>query len=165
VDTTADDTRTMIADDTLPARLAGAYVKWQVSRGWWVALLIVAVVAVVLTLTLAFLTRDATLLVLTAIWLVAIGCIPLASYTGTRRSARRGYPAGTLIEAKVGEDALHVASALGTSEVRFAAFRAVHDRPPAVIIRLTTAAGAALLLPRELFTDADIARLRSSTAR
>lgn len=162
METASDRTRSMVADDDLPRRLARSYLRWQLSRGWWIALFVLAAVLVLAAALLTIFSRGATLLLLTGLWLVLIAVIPVSSYLLTLRSARRGYPAGSTIEARVGDDSLYLASALGTSEVRFAALRSVDERHDAVIVRLTSAGGAALLMPRALFTGDDIARLRAA---
>lgn len=162
METASDRTRSMTADADLPRRLARSYLRWQLSRGWWIALFVLAAVLVLAALAVTILSRGATLLLLTGLWLVLIAAIPLSSYLLTLRSARRGYPAGSTIEARVGDDTLYLASALGTSEVRYAALRSVDERRDALIVRLTSAAGAALLIPSALFTEDDVARLRAA---
>lgn len=45
--------RSITADAGLPARLAGAYVRWQVSRGWWIAVWVLAAGALAASVVLA----------------------------------------------------------------------------------------------------------------
>lgn len=157
-----EQTRTVTVDAGLPARLAGAHLRRQLRRGWWIALAVTAGILTLLVGALAALTGDAALLPWVALLIVLVVAIPALSYAIVRRAMRRGFPPGSEISAEVGDDTLLVASALGSSEIRYAAFRRVDVTATALILQLR-ASGTALL-PRSLFDDTDLDRLQQRVA-
>lgn len=152
--------RSITADAGLPARLAGAYVRWQVSRGWWIAVWVIAAGALAASVVLAMLTREPTLVLLCALWLLLVTAIPVLSYLTTRSAVARGYPAGSTVEVEVGEESLRTSSALGTSEIRYAAFRRVYVTGELVIVAMGARGAGAAVFPRALFSDADVTHLQ-----
>jgi len=159
-DRRVEQTRTITADAGMPARLARAYIRWQIGRGWWIALWVIAALAVVASIVLAVLTRDLTLVLLCGLWLLLITVIPLISYVTTRSAVARSYPAGSAVEVEVGGESLRTSSALGTSEVRYGAFRRVDVTRELVIMAMGARGAGAAVFPRELFSDAAVAHLQ-----
>jgi hypothetical protein len=69
-------------------------------------------------------------------------------------------PAASTVWGELLDDRLRVGVGRRTSEIPFSTFRSVHARRDAVLLRLH-GASAVTALPRALFTDEDIALLRS----
>lgn len=156
-------TRTAVADAGLPSRLAGGFLRWQLTRPAWIVILAVVAVAVVGAVFLGVATRDATLLVLAGIWVIAVALILLVSHAQTRRSVRAAHPAGSTASVSLMPEHLRVTSVLGTTELRYAAIRRVFATPTVIVLR-TANSPVGVVLPPELLTDADVALLRARIA-
>lgn len=150
-----------MADAGLPARLAGAYLRWELSRRRWIAVWVIGALAAAFAVFVAVVLGEPAVLWLMALWVALIGGIVGLTYGMTRTSVRRAHPVGSTISARVGADGLTYEWAMGRGEVRFAALRAVHATPEAVLVRLHTSPAVALF-PRAVFTDDDLARLQRS---
>ncbi|MFT3797572.1 YcxB family protein [Microbacterium sp.] len=158
------ETRFIIADDRMPSRLAGAYVKWQLTRPSSVVLFSVVSALTLGASVFAAITGNATLLLPILLWLVVMSLFAVLTFTMVRASCRSAYPPGADLGARVNDETLWVQSATGTSELRLSALTKVFDRPAVVILKTSSLAGGATILPRELFTDEDIARLQAAAA-
>lgn len=67
---------------------------------------------------------------------------------------------GSVVAARVDDDALSSRGALGSSRTSWAAYRHLEVRGSAVVLRLRGSA-TFVVLPRTLFTDADLAAVRA----
>ncbi|WP_405374048.1 MULTISPECIES: hypothetical protein [unclassified Microbacterium] len=156
--------RSLAVDEGLASRLARAYLRWQIVRPAAIILFaligLFIVTGVVLTVSgdraaaLPAVLLSAAVVVIVALW-----------YFGTRASVRQAYPVGSVPTASVTADSLISTTALGSTELRFSALRAVDVAGDAVILRVGPRVAGVAILPRALFTDDDIARLRSATRR
>lgn len=151
----------IVADAGLPARLAAAYLRWELSRRRWIAVWVIGAVATAFAIFVAVTLGELAVLWLIALWVLLIAGILAATYGMTRTSVRRAHPTGSSISVQVGDDGLSYESAMGRGEVRWAALRAVHATADAVMVRLRTGPAVAVF-PRTVFTDDDIARLQRS---
>lgn len=157
---TADDgTRTLIADDRLAGRLAGAYVRWQVSRGWMIALFVFALLILIAAVALTALTGDPFAAVIGIAYALLVALVPLLSYTATARNVRRLYTVGEPLRLRVDDDAFWMSSPVGEGTTRLDRISHLYDRDPVVIIRLSRS--QAMIVPRALFSDEDVAHIRS----
>ncbi|SBS72510.1 YcxB family protein [uncultured Microbacterium sp.] len=149
----------IVADAGMPTRLAAAYLRWELSRRRWIAVWVIGAIGAAFAIFVAVTLGDAAVLWLLALWVALIGAIVGLTYRMTRTSVRRAHPAGSSISVQVGDEGLAYESAMGRGDVRFAALRAVHATPDAVLVRLHTSPAVALF-PRAVFTDDDLARLQ-----
>lgn len=149
----------IVADAGMPARLAAAYVRWELGRRRWIAVWVTGAVVAAFAIFVSTSLGDAAALGLVALWVALIGGIIGATYGMTRTSVRRAHPAGSSISVEVGDASLSYESAMGRGEVRFEALRAAHVTPDAVLIRLRTSPAVAMF-PRAVFTDDELGRLQ-----
>lgn len=75
------------------------------------------------------------------------------------------YPRGAEISAEVTDSGLTVTTPIARTEVRARMISSVSVRANSVQLRLPGATGPAMVIPRELLDDDDVARLRSVIAR
>ncbi|MDJ1114315.1 hypothetical protein [Microbacterium dauci] len=162
--TDAGEEREVVADAALSSRLAGAYLRWMLRRPVWLVIEAAAVILLFVAAGLAVATSDATLLVLVALWDVLVLGILLWTYLLTRSNIRRAYPVGSTIGVRVGDDELHMTSPLGTSSIRFSAFRDAITVGDAVLLTTRSRGTGVPVLPRILFPDQELARLRDRIA-
>jgi hypothetical protein len=162
--TDAAEERSVVADAALSSRLAGAYVRWMLRRPVWLVIETFAVVALFVAAGIAVTTREATLLVLVALWDVLIVGIVAWSYLLTRSNVRRSYPAGSTIGIRLDDHAFHTTSALGTSSLSYTAFRDAIAVGDAVLLRMRSGGPGVALYPRSVFPGDDLTRLQGRIA-
>ncbi|MCC2335158.1 hypothetical protein [Cellulomonas wangsupingiae] len=153
---TADLLRAMTRDGTgLLLRLRATVVAWTI-------------LAVPLVLGLLLALTGLVDLEVVAPGLVVLSAVAIAMSLSARQSVSRGLRValapGTTVSAAVADDALFSTSALGSSRTTWAAFRELHVRGSAVVLRLR-GSSAFVLLPRALFTDDDLATVAERVGR
>lgn len=95
------------------------------------------------------------LILLVMAMLVILTIIPV------RRALRAAMPVGSTVSARIGAEHVYVTSTQGRSSIPFTTFRSIRVGRNAVLLQLR-GASVATALPRELISDADLARLRAA---
>jgi hypothetical protein len=159
----AGSPRSLVVDEPLLRRIAANASWYTLTRPWAIVMWAVLAAALVVSIRNTVVAgADAD--VLTA-WLpvavAALGAYAVWLTTAsTRRAVRAAMPAESTVWGELLDDRLRVGVGRRTSEIPFSTFRSVHARRDAVLLRLH-GASAVTALPRALFTDEDIALLRS----
>jgi hypothetical protein len=159
--------REYVTDATFVPRLFRAYVALRLLRfsvlGSYALLVLFAVVLGVSVLAggntdalVPFIALVAILSVLTLLYVLVL--------IGIRRSISRGSPVGSRYAVGLGEEMIRVEGPLGSSEIRYAAFKDVAVRSGFVFLQ-QRANKEHSALPIELFPGTEIDRLRDSVAR
>ncbi|MFJ6677691.1 hypothetical protein ACIQLK_01025 [Microbacterium sp. NPDC091382] len=162
--TTPDGGRSLVVDEQLSPRLARGFLRWQLTRPSWIVLLAVTAGIVALSIALTLTGSDG------AAWLglvmvILLTAAVIASWVAVRSSIHRAYPVGSEPTAALTADSLIATSALGTSEIRFTAFRRVDAAGDAVLLKVGSRLGPVAVMPRALLSEADIAHLRAVCSR
>lgn len=155
------DRAVIIAPERIRAMTADAaryFVSHRPGVVLWVmpALIVAALIAVLIALDV----RDPVALgALTVAALVSPAVVPFAARRSLRSVVADGYPVGSTVTAELRPDSLHIASATSVADLGYSTFRGVHlVRDTAVLVYRSRQ--AMVFLPREVFTDDDLARLR-----
>ena len=82
------------------------------------------------------------------------------SVSGARTAVRIAMPAGTRVWVSLEDDVLQMGSGRRRSDIAYRTFQRMHVGKDAVLLKVRDTS-AATAIPRELFTDDDIAVLRS----
>ncbi|WP_430648124.1 hypothetical protein [Agromyces sp. GXS1127] len=160
--------RSLVVDDRLTQSVTREALAFTLLRPaaivMWVAcgialLVCVAGIALIAALSsrvsMLIVALGVVLVVLPAAWVVALRI-------SIGRSVRAAYPVGSIASAEVRDHALHTESALGSSDLAYAAIRVLHVGRAVVLLRVGSNSAVGIL-PRDVLTDDDLARLRSRT--
>lgn len=157
--------KSVIVDHGMRWRLARDHQRTK-RTGLWVGGILTVLA---LGLGLFALTGNARSLVMAAFWglLIAIGFVAIR-HLGTQKLTRviEGlYPAGDRLTVAVTESGLTVTTSATSLTVAASALWRISTAPHSVMVRVSGLTGPAILLPRELLDDGDLARLRAMAPR
>lgn len=157
--------KSVIVDHGMRWRLARDHQRTK-QTGLWVGGILTVLA---LGLGLFALTGNARSLVMAAFWglLIAIGFVAIR-HLGTQKLTRviEGlYPAGDRLTVAVTESGLTVTTSATSLTVAASALWRISTAPHSVMVRVSGLTGPAILLPRELLDDGDLARLRAMAPR
>ena len=162
--TSAEGARSLVVDEHLAPRLARGFLRWQLRRPSWILLLSATAVVVALSVFLTATGSDGAAWVGVAL-VVLVSATVIVSWVAVRSSILRAYPVGSVATATLTDDALHATSALGTSEIRLAAFRRVDAVGDALLLKVGSWAGGVAVMPRALLSEDEVARLQAAAER
>ncbi|CAL4860959.1 hypothetical protein [Microbacterium sp. MM2322] len=161
---TPEGGRSLVVDEQLASRLARGFLRWQLTQPSWIVLMSLTAVIVALSVVLTLTGSEGAAWVGVALVVILSGAV-IASWVAVRSSILRAYPIGSVATATLTDDALHATSALGTSEIRFTAFRRVDAAGDALLLKVGSRLGPVAVMPRALLSEPDIARLRAISSR
>lgn len=151
--------RSVVITPELQSAMIRDLIGYGLSR-WYIITTMIGVVVLFLFIAISALGDldlvDAALAV--CILIVGIALV-LAIVIPVRRGIVVNYPVGFTAAAHVGASTLSSTTALGTTQVRFAAFRRVRVTRSSVLLLMRTPMGGVGVMPRALFADHDLGRL------
>lgn len=163
---TTSETRTVRVDERLlrgMSRDATSYALTQpATLVTWAVLLAAFVFGIVALSTATTAGQEASALTAwtPALVLAVAGLLVFVTSSNVRRSVRSTMPLNSLVSARLDADTLHGNSSAGTSEIAYRSFRGMRVGRDAVLLRIA-GTGAATVIPRAVFSDADIETLRA----
>ena len=157
--------KSMVIDHGMRWRLARDHQRTKQTGLWVGGILILLVYG----FGLFALNGNARSLIMAAFWglVIAIGFVAIR-HLGTQKLTRviEGlYPAGDRLTVAVTESGLTVTTSATSLTVAASALWRISTGPHSVRVRVNGLTGPAMILPRELLDDADIARLRAMAPR
>lgn len=161
--TTSEEAGSLLVDESLAPRVMRGFLRWQLRQPSMIVLLSLTGGFIALSVVIAVTANPAVAWAGLALP-VLLGASIVVSWRTTRSAVRRAYPVGFVAAACLTDDALHVTSALGTSEILMSAFRRVDTAGDALVVNLGSSAGGTAIMPRALLSEEDIARLRAAVA-
>ena len=161
---TREGGRSLVVDEQLASRLARGFLRWQLTRPSWIALMGFTALVVALSVFLTVTGSEGAAWVGIAMVVILCGAV-IASWVAVRSSILRAYPVGFVATANLTAEGLQATSALGTSDIRYTAFRRVDAAGDALLLKVGSSIGPVAVMPRSLLSDADITHLRSITSR
>lgn len=153
----------MVVDDTLLRRIARDAAVYSLTRPW--ALVMWIVLAAALAVSILGLTTAGTSPDPLTSWM-PIAVVALGGYAvwltvaSARRAVRAAMPAGSTVWVQPGESALRTGIARRVSEIPYSTFHGMRVGRDALLLKVR-GASAVTAFPLALFSDEDLARLRS----
>lgn len=160
---TPEGGRSLVVDEQLASRLARGFLRWQLTRPSWIVLMTATALIVILSVFLTATGSEGAAWVGIAMVVVLCGAV-IASWIAVRSSILRAYPVGFVATATLTAEGMRATSALGTSDIRYTAFRRVDAAGDALLLKVGSPLGPVAVMPRALLSDADITHLRSTTS-
>ncbi|MCM3779362.1 YcxB family protein [Microbacterium hydrocarbonoxydans] len=153
---------TVTVSESLVRRMARDAAVYGLTRPWaivmWVALAASLVLSILnLTAGAADDTGSAGWLPLASVALMAVAIG--ATVSGARRAVRAAMPPGTVVWARLNDDDLQIGADRRVSVIPYETFQGMRVGSDAVILRVQ-GSSAVTAVPRAVFTDDDVARLR-----
>lgn len=157
--------KSMVVDHGLARRLARDH-QQKKQTGLWIA---GTAIVLLYGLGLFALNGNVRSLIMAGFWgvLIAIGFVAIR-HLGTQKLTRvvEGlYPTGDRLTVTVTDGGLTVTTSTTSLTVAASAFWRISTAPHSVMVRIHGLIGPAMILPREVVDDADIARLRAAAPR
>lgn len=161
---TPEGGRSLVVDEQLASRLARGFLRWQLTRPSWIVLMILTALIVVLSILLTLTGGDGAAWI-GIVMVILLSVVVIVSWMAVHSSIHRAYPVGSAPTAALTADSLVATSALGTSEIRFSAFRRVDAAGDALLLKVGSTLGPVAVMPRALLSEEDVAHLRAVCSR